>query len=1050
MGVGLALLALGLLAAGASAQTIPQSAYGAMRWRMIGPFRGGRTLAVTGVPGNASTFYFGSVDGGVWKTQNAGVTWEPLFDDEPISSVGAIAIAPSDPKVIYVGTGEADMRSDITCGSGVYRSTDGGGHWTALGLADTRQIGKILVDPRNPAVVWVAALGHAYGPNEQRGVFRSTDGGATWEKVLYKGPDVGAIDLTFDPDDASTVYAALWQARRPPWSQYPPDEGLGSGIYKTTDAGATWTELAGRGLPRPPLGRVGLAAGPGGRVYALIGAAGEGAGLYRSDDGGATWRLMSSDANVTTRGWYFGQVFVDPTNPDMVYVPNRSIMRSSDGGRTFVAIKGSPGGDDYHDLWIDPLAPTHLIFGSDQGVGVSLDDGRTWSGWYNQPTGQFYHVITDHRFPYLVYGAQQDAGTASVASRSDYGSITFREFLPVGAGESGYIAPDPLDSNIVYGGDTYGGLHRFDRRTGQSQDITPWPLGAFGQPISQRTYRFTWTSPLAFDPLDPHTLYYGAQVLLRTRDGGLHWDAVSPDLTGAESQAGSRTGPVTVHNAAARGWGVIYTIAPSPLRAGMIWIGTDDGLIQLTTDGGVTWSNVTPPGLAPWSKISLIGASPHDTAEAYAAVDRHRLDDVAPYIYRTRDYGRTWTKITDGIGPTAYVHAVRADSARAGLLYAGTELGPYVSFDDGEHWQSLRLNLPVVSVRDLAVHDNDLIAATHGRAFWILDDVTPLQQLDDGVLHAPYLFRPERAYRLRRSVSNDTPLPPEFPQGENPPAGAILDYYLPAAPRGAVTLEVADAAGNLVRRFSSADTVPPPGEPPYFMPAWLPRHERLGVSAGQHRFVWDLRYPLPPLEEYGYTIAAIAGHGTVEDPLGPLVLPGRYTVTLTVSGQSLTQPVDVVLDPRVPVTEAALRAQLSLALDIWNTMGDALALSRTARSVARQLDTLPAARLDAGTVNAARALQGRIERLVDTLDSGGLAELEDAVAGADREPTAQDRAVFAELRSRLARRRADWEALTRELSQLNEQLARRQVTAIVPAAVRPEHLVGPAEPGVQR
>jgi len=1046
----LSMLALAFDWAGASAQTIPQNAYGGMRWRMIGPFRGGRALAVAGIPGNPSTFYFGSVDGGVWKTENAGVTWTPLFDDQPIASTGAMAIAPSDPKVIYVGTGEADMRSDITYGAGIYKSTDGGAHWTALGLTDTRQTARILIDPRNADVVWVAALGHAYGPNAQRGVFRSTDGGRTWEKVLYKGPDVGAVDLSFAPGDPNVVYAALWQTRRPPWSQYPPDEGVGSAIYKTTDAGATWTELSGHGLPAKPLGRVGLATAPDGRVYALIAEAHDDAGLYRSDDGGATWRLMSSDPNITTRGWYFGQVFVDPTNPDVVYAPNRSIMRSRDGGKTFVAIKGSPGGDDYHDVWIDPRAPTHLVFGSDQGVGVSLDNGRTWSSWYNQPTGQFYHVVTDHRFPYLVYGAQQDAGTASVASRSDYGSITFREFLPVGAGESGYIAPDPLDSNIMYGGDTYGTLHRFDRRTGQAQDITPWPLGAFGQPISQRKYRFTWTSPLVFDPLDPHTLYYGAQRLLRTRDGGLHWDEVSPDLTGADLEAANDTGPVTAANAGARGWGVIYTIAPSPLKQGLIWIGTDNGLIQLTTDGGARWRNVTPPDLAPWSKISLIEASPRDAGEAYAAVDRHRLDDVAPYIYRTRDYGQTWTGIGDGIAPTAYVHVVRADSARAGLLYAGTELGPYVSFDDGDHWQALRLNLPVVSVRDLAVHDNDLIAATHGRAFWILDDLTPLRQLQEGAPRGPYLFQPERAYRLRRSVSNDTPLPPEIPQGENPPAGAILDYYLPALASVPVTLEINDAAGNLVRGFSSADTVPPPGAPPYFMNAWLPRHERLGASAGHHRFAWDLRYPLPPLEAYDYTIAAIAGHGTVEDPQGPLVLPGHYTVKLTVDGRTLTRPLSVVMDPRVPVTDAALRAQLGLALDIWNAMGDALALSRTARSVAHRLDELPVASLDPATADTARALQGRVERLVDALGAGDLAGLEDAVTGADREPTAQDHAVFAELAARLTRRHAEWDALVRDLGRLNGRLARRHVAEIVPVVVQPEHVVVPAGLGGRR
>src|SRR5881392_945697 len=899
------LASLALAPAVARAQTIPPRAYGALRWRLIGPHRGGRVLAVAGVPGDPTTFYFGAVDGGVWRTRNAGVTWEPLFDDQPIASIGALALAPSDRNVIYVGTGEASIRSDITYGAGVYKSTDGGAHWQSLGLAETRHIGKVLVDPRNPDVVLVAALGHAYGSNRERGVFRSTDGGRTWTKVLFKDPDTGAIDLAADPADPQIVYAALYQARRTPWEQYPPDEGPGSGLYKSTDGGATWTPLGGHGLPAGTVGRIGLAVGRGGRVYALIGAKTDG-GLYRSDDGGATWRLVGSDPRLTSRNWYFCRVTVDPQNPDVVYVPNVSLLRSSDGGKTFGVLKGQPGGDDYHELWIDPKSTTRMIVGSDQGTVITLDDGRTWSSWYNQPTAQFYHVVTDDAFPYRVYGAQQDAGTAGVTSRSDFGEITFRDWAPVGAGESGYIAPDPLDSDIVYGGDTYGGVHRFDRRTGQSQDISPWPVSSFGVPMPQRKYRFTWTSPLVFDRVDRQALYLGAQVVLRTRDGGLHWEAISPDLTGAAGRAATDTGPTTVANAATRGYGVVYAIAPSPRAAGLLWVGTDDGLIHRTRDAGGRWQNVTPQGLEPWSTISLLEASPFDTAAAYAAVDRHRVDDFAPYIYRTRDGGAHWTRADSGIAPQAYVQAVRADAERPGLLYAGTETGVYVSFDDGDHWQSLQLNLPVVSVRDLAVHGRDLIAATHGRSFWVLDDLTPLRQLSDTALRAPvYLFAPAPAVRLRRSVSNDTPLPPEEPHGTNPPAGAVIDYLLRAATPGPVTVEVRDARGGVVRRFSSDDRATPPAEPPQIADEWLPRFEPPTRNVGLNRFVWDLRYPPPPAARYGYSIAAIAGQGTVAQP--------------------------------------------RLGLDIWNAMAEQHALAGSLRSARGQVGALAGRSVDRAT-----------------------------------------------------------------------------------------------------
>ena len=1035
---------LGLLtvapALGAS-QAIPASAYGALRWRLIGPHRGGRVLAVAGVPGDPATFYFGAVDGGVWRTPNAGVTWEPLFDAQPIASIGALALAPSDPAIMYAGTGEAAIRSDITYGAGVYKSTDGGMHWRSVGLVDTRHIGKILVDPRNPDVVLVAALGHAYGPNTERGVFRTADGGRTWTKVLYKDPDTGAIDLAADPREPQVVYAALYQARRTPWEQYPPDEGPGSGLYKSTDGGATWTPLTGHGLPSGPLGRIGLAV-TGARVYALIGAA-TGAGLYRSEDGGSTWQLAGSDPRLTNRNWYFCRITVDPTNPDVVYVPNVALLKSADGGKTFTVLKGQPGGDDYHELWVDPRSPQRMIVGSDQGAVVSLDGGRTWSSWYNQPTAQFYHVVTDGAFPYRVYGAQQDAGTAGIASRSDYGEITFRDWSPVGAGESGYIAPDPLNPDIVYGGDTYGGVHRFDRITGQSQDISPWPLSTFGQPMPRRKYRFTWTSPLVFDRVDRHTFYLGAQMVLRTTDGGLHWEAISPDLTGAAVRpAAADTGATTVANAAARGYGVVYSIAPSPRAAGLLWVGSDDGLIHRTTDGGKDWRNVTPQGLPSWSMISMVEASPFDTAVAYAAVDRHRVDDFAPYIYRTRDGGVQWTRADQGIAPEAYVQVVRADPVRLGLLYAGTETGVYVSFDDGDHWQSLQLNLPTASVRDLAIQGRDLIAATHGRSFWILDDLTPLRQVSDSMLRdQAHLFTPAPAIRLRRSVSNDTPLPPEEPHGTNPPAGAVIDYWLSTA--GPVTIEIRTPAGDVVRQFASGErAVPPPtplAEPPQFAAEWLPRAAPPGGNAGLNRFAWDLRYSPPLAERYSYSIAAIAGQGTVAEPQGPLVVPGDYQVRLTAGGRTYTQPLRVELDPRVHVADLALAAQLRLALEIRDAIGEQYALTQSVRKVRDQTHSLASRSLDRATRASIGGVERAVDSLVRTTASVGseLGALETAVESADREPPQQARDAFAELRERLRTAARRWQdVIASDLPALNARLRQQGAPAVQQAEPR--------------
>ena len=896
-------------AAGAAAAGMPAQLFDGLSWRMIGPFRGGRAIAVTGVAGDGRTFYFGAVGGGVWKTIDAGTVWTPVFDGQDIASIGAIEVAPSSPNVIYAGTGEADMRSDIAFGDGVYKSIDGGRSWTNTGLKDSRQIGRIIIHPENPDIVYVAALGHAYGPNAERGVYRTIDGGATWKKVLDKGPDVGAIDLAMSPTDPKTLYAAMWQARRTPWSTYPPEGGPGSGLYKTADGGETWSEISGHGLPDGPWGRVAVAAASATRVYALIDA--KAAGLYRSDDGGATWTLAGDDPRITSRAWYFGQVTVNPSDPSDVFIPNVALMRSTDAGKTFSVVRGAPGGDDYHQLWIDPKDPQRMILGSDQGVVISLNGARTWTTWYNQPTGQFYHVITDNGFPYYVYGAQQDSGSMAVASRSDHGVIDSRDWFAPGGGESGYIAPDPRDSNIIFSGDTYGGLTRMDRRTSQAQNISPWPAFRFGTEISGRKYRATWTSPLVFSPADPSTLYFGAQYVLRSTDGGSSWKEISPDLTGDERKGSKETapsGPVTVDNARQRGYGVVYTIAPSPLEAQIIWAGSDSGLIHVTRDGGRSWQNVTPPALTPWSKITLIEASHFDAATAYAAVDRHRLDDYRPYIYRTRDFGRTWTLVVDGLAEPAFVNAVREDPVRRGLLFAGTEKGVMVSFDDGDHWQSLQLNLPVVSVRDLAIHEGDLAIATHGRAFWILDNISPLRQAQADIASGgAYLYAPSAAWRLNPMRFSGTPLPPEVPQAKNPPNGAMIDYYLHGGAAGPVKIEIYDAGGKLVRKFSSeAKPAPAPRAAP-IAAIWRPAPAGISTKPGMHRFVWDLRYPSPGHDDDEE--AEFSGFGG-----GPQVAPGIYEVRLIANGQTYTQPLTVRLDPRSKASAADLADQLALGL----------------------------------------------------------------------------------------------------------------------------------------
>jgi photosystem II stability/assembly factor-like uncharacterized protein len=1036
------------------AQSIDAKLFQEMHWRNIGPFRGGRALAVTGVRGNRDIYYFGSVDGGVWKTSNAGVTWKPIFDAQPVASIGAVAVAPSNSNVIYVGTGEADMRSNISLGQGLYKSEDAGEHWQFMGLRDTRQIARIVVDPNDPNIVLVAALGHAYGPTPERGVFRSADGGKTWQKVLFKDENTGAIDLALDPTNSKIVYAALWQARRPPWSVYPPIEGPGGGIYKSTDGGLTWNELNGNGLPPHPWQRIGLAVSrqdDGKHVYALVQCK-EG-GLYRSDDSGTSWRRAGEDYRIREREWYFSEITVDPKDPETIYFPNVAIMRSTDGGKTVEAIKGAPGGDDYHALWIDPDDPNRMIQGSDQGVSISVDRGATWSSWYNQPTAQFYHVITDNDFPYNVYGAQQDSGTIVTKSRSDYGSISFRDWDQTGGGEAGYIAPDPTDRNTVYAGDTYGSLQRFDKRTGQAQEISPSAGSSFGTPISQRDLRFTWTSPVIFSPQDPHTLYMGAQEVLATNDRGMSWHAISPDLTGCDPAQKSAPGEPTIANSVKRCYGVIYTIAPSPVAAGTIWVGSDTGLIHLTRDGGQTWADVTPSGLGDWSKMSIIDASPHHAGTAYVAVDRHRLDDVEPYFYRTHDYGKTWQKITNGISAPAYANVVREDPVRKGLLFAGTETGIYVSFDDGDHWQPLQLNLPVTAVRDLVIHENDLVIATHGRSFWILDDITPLRQASAEIAQqSAFLFTPQKALRVRRDTNNETPLPPETPQGENPPAGAIIDYFLKDASTAPVKLEIYDQGGNLVRSYASDEPPAPPpslypGMKPPIAPYWLPPEPRLSGAAGMHRWLWDLRLPSPPSMYHEYTIAAVPGTPTPAEPEGVLAIPGNYEVRLTVDGKTLTQPLVLGPDPRVSATQADYEKQFKMASALSADMRQSFTAIQQIESLKSQLKALqPKVSRDRKLAGAAAALEANASQIegrgqpptTEVVHQAGLAKLNGtfasllgAVESADAAPTTQVQQKFAEDAPALASLLRQWQQLQqRDLAAFNAELRSHKLTPI--------------------
>jgi len=1015
--------------------------YQAMKWRNIGPFRGGRSVAVAGHPDQPYTFYFGATGGGVWKTEDGGITWYNISDSSfQWSSVGAIAVAPSDPNVIYVGMGESCLRGNISPGDGVYKSTDGGKTWQHVGLEKTHFIGKICVHPQNPDVVYVAAMGHVFGSNPERGVYRSTDGGKTWEKILYRNDRTGAIDLVIDPTNPRILYAALWEAYRNPWSLS--SGGPGSGLFKSTDGGDTWEELTGHpGMPARPIGKIGVTVSPArpDRVWAIIEAK-EG-GVFRSDDGGKTWKRVNSDAALRQRGFYYTHIYADPKDPETVYVLNVRFHKSVDGGKTFSTLP-VPHGDN-HDLWIDPNNPLRMIEANDGGANVSYNGGKSWTE-QDFPTGQFYHVTVDNQFPYRVYGAQQDNSTVSIASRTTGAGIGRADWYPVGGGESGYIAVHPEDPNIVYAGSYGGYLTRYDHRTGQIQNISVWPDNPMGHAAGDLKYRFQWTFPILISPHDPSVLYVAGNHVFRSTDEGMSWEIISPDLTRNDStKLGPSGGPITHDNTSVEYYCTIFSLVESPLQKGLIWAGTDDGLIHITKDGGKTWQNVTPPKklLPEWSLISIIEASPHDPATAYVAATRYKLDDFRPYLLKTHDYGKTWHRITQGIPENEYTRVIREDPHRKGLLYCGTERGVYVSFDDGENWQPLQLNLPHVPIHDMVIQarEKDLVIATHGRAFWILDDLTPLHEINDEVAAADmYLFGIRPTYRMRgRSFSR-----PGMSLGQNPPNGAIIRYYFREKPEGEVKLEILDAEGNIIRTFSSKKKDSGESDRSGRRGG---RRNRLPAEAGMNQFVWDLRYPdakrLPGM---------ILWAGTIR---GPLAVPGKYQVRLIANGKTLTRSFEIKKDPRIPASIEDLQAQFDLLIKIRDRITDAHTAVLKIRKAKEQMTNLlkrlenhPARKeIDEAAATLRKKLsaieeeiiQVRIKSSQDALNypiklNNKLASLASAVGSSDTRPTRQEYEVFKELSARLDQQLTKLkEVLEKDVPAFNQLVREKNVPAIL-------------------
>ncbi len=999
-----------------SARALDEKLFGAMRWRQVGPFRGGRVLAVTGVPGEPNVFYFGAVSGGVWKSTDAGANWEPIFDQESVASIGAIAVSPSDHNIIYAGSGEACIRGNISYGDGVYKSLDGGRTWKNVGLKDTRHIGAVIIHPKNPNIVFVAALGHAYGQNEERGIFRSTDGGATWQNVLHKDNKTGGIDVVFDPNNPNTLFASLWEVYRTPWSLN--SGGPGSGLYKSTDGGTTWKRLEGHGLPAGIMGRIGVSVSgaESGRVYAMVESK-EG-GLYRSDDAGENWIRMNDDGRLRQRAWYFSHIFADPKSADTVYVLNTGMFRSTDGGRTFNLVPAPHG--DHHGLWIDPDNPQRMINGNDGGATISTDGGKTWTTQYNQPTAQFYHVITDNRWPYYIYGAQQDNSTIAIKSYDDDGVIGRQDWYPVGGGESGYIAPFPPDPNIVYAGAEYV-TTRFDKRTEQVFDISVLPLDPSGNGAEKLEHRFQWTSPLFISPHDPNELYTAGEILYKSTNSGQSWTAISPDLTrNDKSKQKPSGGPITLDITSVEYYDTIFAAAESPVKKDLLWVGTDDGLVHVSMNGGQNWSNVTPKEMPEWSMISIVEPSHYDAGTAYIAVDRHKLDDFRPFIYRTGDYGKSWKFIAHGIPEGSYVRSVREDPARKGLLFAGTETGVYFSIDDGENWQPLKLNLPTVPIHDLNIHQDDLVVATHGRSFWVLDNITPLRQINaDSPNAAVILYKPEPALRLHLPEMIER----RGPVGDDPPLGAMIDYYFKTAPTDEVKLEIFDSHGKLVRGLSSREKKG--AEQPPEWPDQVKEVTIIPAGAGMNRYAWNLRWE-PPVK---IPDAFYTGNG----PEGPIALPGQYTVKLSVGGQSQTQPLEIVMDPRVKnVSPADLQKQFDLQMQVWQANDELHRAVNQIRELRAELKALHP-RFESNSklkplLEQANSLDHKMtpveEELIQVNMKGSEANLafpnmlneeldsfSSSVQSADGVPTQQQFEVFQKLRARLDQQLAAWKQI---------------------------------------
>ena len=1015
-----------------------------LRWRNIGPYRGGRTRAIAGVPSQPNVFYMAPVNGGAFKSIDYGRTWTPIFDDQPTASVGAIAVSISNPNVVYVGSGEGLHRPDLSVGDGVYKSTDAGTTWKHLGLSDGQQIPQLAVDPKNPERVFIAVAGHPYGPNEERGVYRSLDGGKTFEKVLYRNENVGASDVVIDPGNTQVVYAAMWESREGPWENGAFD-GDGGGISKSTDGGKTWRQLT-KGLPGNIVqANIAIAPSDSKTLFAAVRTKTI-SKLYRSDDGGETWSGTTDDPRpgLGIGGGDLPVVRFDPKNPQVVYSASIVCWKSTDGGKTWEGWRGAPGGDDYQNVWINPNNPDIILLGSDQGAIVTVNGGMSWSSWYNQPTAQLYHVSADNAFPYRLYSGQQESGSVGIKSRGDQGEITFRDWQPIAAEEYGYVVADPLDPDIIIGGK----LTRFDRRTGQAQNILPVPLQTEG-------FRMLRTEPVVFSPLDPHLLYFAGNTLWQTRDRGNHWEKISPDLSRPNYELPASIGKYKEDaTKQAHRRGVIYTVAPSPLDANRIWCGTDDGLIHLTTDGGKTWTNVTPPSISAWQKISLIEAGHFDSNTAYAAVNTIRIDDLRPHILATHDSGKTWTEIANGIPAGQVVNAIREDPERKGLMFAGTEKGVYVSFDDGANWESLRLNLPASSVRDLIIKNDDLIVATHGRGFWVLDNITPLRQLksvaggvDPGARTTSntaavsargysenLLFKPQTALRVRANLNPDTPLPPDEPAGENPPDGAMIDYFLSKDAGGPVTIEIKDAKGESVRKYSSAD-VPVEANPKRLkIPSyWIRPLQSVSTKAGLHRFLWDMHYTPVPDVEPEFPMQATY-RNTAPAATSPWAVPGNYTVTLTAGGKTFSQPLTVAMDPRVKASAADLQEQFDLSWTLYQLRLKLAPIGKKFDSIAEQLTKLKAKAAEQPDVTQ------KLEAFAQTLIKFGpphprpgappslfvlesTRRLFNEIEHSDAAPTAVVKAAVADLDTKIGQVMDAWrQLLESDLPALNQQL----------------------------